>query len=313
MPRPCVSVFIPAYNCERFIGRTIESLQQQTFTNWEAIIVDDCSSDNTFNIISKFSQKDARIIVYQNEENIGMMGNWNRGVLLCQADYFAKLDGDDKWHPQALEEAVRVLDGNLNIGLVAANFVEIDENDEIKVGTEKKKPLFIKGAIFSAKDLVKRGTHLFETGISQQGVLLLRKKLFAETGLYQPYFWGDQELWFRVGVHYDSYWIESIRYYYRKWGNAVTNSHDDYQLASAQKGFYDCRKAIFDYYFQHGKLSRSEYQTFSKDNLFTYQIFLIYQARLQRHYGTFVKLLLKVFFLFPIKSLCFYTNRILKR
>ena len=101
--KPLVTVIMPAYNASQHIAQAIRSVQQQTVSDWEMIILDDCSSDATVRIVSEILQTDSRIHLYQNKENMGVAQSRNRGLDLCRSDYVAFLDSDDIWHPEKLE------------------------------------------------------------------------------------------------------------------------------------------------------------------------------------------------------------------
>ncbi|WP_232294199.1 glycosyltransferase family 2 protein [Syntrophaceticus schinkii] len=105
-----VSVITPTYNHEKYIGQCIESVLEQTFTNWEMIIIDDGSTDNTQKIISKY--RDARIkYIYQ--KNIGpyrLGETYNKALSLSKGDLIAILEGDDIWPPDKLEKQISVFD-----------------------------------------------------------------------------------------------------------------------------------------------------------------------------------------------------------
>lgn len=117
-PKPKVSIITPAYNAEALVGRTIQSVIDQTFEQWELIIVDDCSTDNTRGVVKSWCAGDSRIRLIALEENFGgPAGPRNVGVANAEADYVAFLDADDIWHPQKLEVQLAVLDRN------AADFV----------------------------------------------------------------------------------------------------------------------------------------------------------------------------------------------
>ncbi len=121
-----VSVMMPVYNRERYVGEAIESILSQTFTNFELIIVDDGSTDNSLNIINSFSDK--RIRVYQNDQNSGIGYTRNRLLELSKGQYLAVLDSDDVAFPNRLEEQVSFLDANEDYGLVGSWAELIDEN-----------------------------------------------------------------------------------------------------------------------------------------------------------------------------------------
>ena len=103
---PLVSVIMPAHNAERFLEEAIQSVISQTVTDWELLVIDDCSSDNTRQIAAEFSQKDPRIRLLANEQNMGVAKTRNRGLDLCSGQYVALLDSDDYWKPQLLEKMI---------------------------------------------------------------------------------------------------------------------------------------------------------------------------------------------------------------
>lgn len=100
---PMVSVIMPAYNAGRYIAKSIQSVQNQTVSDWELIVLDDCSADTTVQVVTQLAQKDPRIRLYQNQENLGVARSRNRGLDLCCGEYVAFLDSDDSWYPEKLE------------------------------------------------------------------------------------------------------------------------------------------------------------------------------------------------------------------
>ncbi len=107
--RPFVSIIMPAYNSERYIEEAIHSIQSQTFDNFELIVVDDCSSDSTCDIVEQMAQSDKRISLLRNEKNSGTACSRNRALDSCRGDYIAFLDSDDVWHPDKLASQIERL------------------------------------------------------------------------------------------------------------------------------------------------------------------------------------------------------------
>ncbi len=103
---PLVSVIIPAYNAERYIKETIQSVQNQTFHSWEIIVIDDCSQDATCFVITQIMANDARIQLVKNVVNLGAAASRNKGVSLAKGKYIAFLDADDVWFPEKLEKTL---------------------------------------------------------------------------------------------------------------------------------------------------------------------------------------------------------------
>lgn len=101
---PLVSVIMPAYNAEPFIEEAIASVIAQTVADWELIVIDDCSTDDTVQIVSAFVRQDPRIQLLTNASNMGVAKTRNRGLELCRGQYVALLDSDDYWKPRFLEK-----------------------------------------------------------------------------------------------------------------------------------------------------------------------------------------------------------------
>lgn len=109
MDKPKVSVLIPVYNRRDLISETVNSVLNQTFQNFEIIIVDNQSTDNTYQVCLDLAKTDPRIKVYQNEENIGPVKNWQRCLELAQCEYVKILFSDDLIHPNFLEKTITYL------------------------------------------------------------------------------------------------------------------------------------------------------------------------------------------------------------
>lgn len=104
MTNPIVSIITPAYNAENFICETIQSILQQTYKDWELLIVDDCSTDNTHILAKDYAEQDARIRVLRPKKNGGVAAARNFGLEHAKGDYIAFLDSDDLWKPEKLEK-----------------------------------------------------------------------------------------------------------------------------------------------------------------------------------------------------------------
>lgn len=100
---PLISIIMPAYNAARFIEVAIRSVISQTITDWELLVLDDGSSDDTLVIAQRLALEDNRIRVVPNKNNMGVAKTRNHGFELCRGEYVALLDSDDYWHPEKLE------------------------------------------------------------------------------------------------------------------------------------------------------------------------------------------------------------------
>ena len=124
-----ISVITPTYNCSKFIGRTIESVLAQSYKNWEMIIVDDCSTDDTRDIVAKYCEKDNRITYFCLKYNSGAAVARTKAMELANGDYMAFLDSDDLWTDDKLEKQLRYMNSN-KINFSCTAYEQIDEDDK---------------------------------------------------------------------------------------------------------------------------------------------------------------------------------------
>jgi glycosyltransferase involved in cell wall biosynthesis len=146
---PAVSVILPAYNCEKFIGKAIQSVLQQTFTDFDLIIINDGSTDNTETIIHEFD--DQRIIYLKNSNNQGLIYTLNKAITHANGKYIARMDADDICLRDRLAKQKAFLDQNEDITVIASTIEFINEQEE-KTGIweldrQTITPAQIKGAI----------------------------------------------------------------------------------------------------------------------------------------------------------------------
>lgn len=128
MKQAKVSIIVPTYNSERFLRRAIDSIVNQTFRDWELIIVDDASTDGTKKIISDYCRKDKRMKAVFSEENSGSGARpINKGLEIAQGELIAFLESDDEWLPQKLEKQLEFLDDLNRESVVGCNFFEVTE------------------------------------------------------------------------------------------------------------------------------------------------------------------------------------------
>lgn len=124
-----VSIITPTYNCGSFISETIESVLAQTYANWEMIIVDDCSTDDTKGLVKKYSDRDNRIKYHCLEKNSGAAVARNRALELAKGRWIAFLDSDDLWNEDKLEKQLKFMTDN-DISFSYHEYTEIDEEGE---------------------------------------------------------------------------------------------------------------------------------------------------------------------------------------
>jgi teichuronic acid biosynthesis glycosyltransferase TuaG len=131
---PLISIVTPTYNSERYILDVINSVKSQTYSNWEMMIVDDCSSDNTRELLRKETEKDSRIKVHFLEENSGAAVARNTALQYAEGKYIAFLDSDDQWMPNKLEKQLEFMEKNgYAFSFTQYSLMDQDGNDLNKV------------------------------------------------------------------------------------------------------------------------------------------------------------------------------------
>lgn len=125
MPR--VSVIIPSFNCGDYLGRAIDSVCAQTYADYEILVIDDGSTDDTKDVIEPYGQK----VTYLYQQNQGVSAARNHAIGKASGELFAYLDADDLWYPEKLERQVAFLDANQECGMVHSEMSVINEQDEI--------------------------------------------------------------------------------------------------------------------------------------------------------------------------------------
>jgi glycosyltransferase involved in cell wall biosynthesis len=135
---PKVSVVIPSYNSSQFIKTALKSIITQSYENWEALVIDDASTDDSMDVVDFFSTKDSRIRLITSRKNRGPALSRNKGIYHAYGQYIAFLDADDTWLPTKLEQQVAFLQKS-DLPLTFSSYHLIDDNDNI-LGTRKIKP-----------------------------------------------------------------------------------------------------------------------------------------------------------------------------
>ena len=129
MDKEKVSIIVPMYNAEKFIGKTIESVLSQTYENWEMLIMNDVSTDNSLAVVNEFAKKDDRIMIVNTEKNMGVVKGRNHLIDLAIGKFIAFLDADDYWHSQKLEKQIQFMKEK-NAGISCTEYTRVKENGE---------------------------------------------------------------------------------------------------------------------------------------------------------------------------------------
>ena len=129
MTNELVSIIMPSYNCGQYVEESLRSVQAQTYQNWELIFVDDCSTDDTIQIINSFRADDKRIRLFQNKTNLGAAMSRNHALQEAKGRWIAFLDSDDLWEPTKLEKQIAFME-NYECDFTYTSYKEIDENSK---------------------------------------------------------------------------------------------------------------------------------------------------------------------------------------
>lgn len=171
-----ISVIIPVYNRENYIEETLLSVLEQTYKNFEVILVDDGSTDRSQDIIKKYAEQDSRI-VYIYQENNGVSSARNKGLDYALGQYIMFLDSDDLWEDSTLHKCINIIENNYNVDLVYFGYKEFDNQKVVEVSTKfatedlledylKNKVKINTNCFFINKDLIDRNNLRFTEGIN---------------------------------------------------------------------------------------------------------------------------------------------------
>ena len=204
MKKGLVSIITPVYNGEEFLNRSIKSVLDQTYQNWELLLIDDGSDDDSVNIIESYLL-DKRIRLLKNKSNSGISATRNKGIRNSNGEYIALLDQDDEWFPEKLQKQVQVFNSLDNsFGLVYSNIEVRFDNGKI---TERKLNIAPKSQIDENLKLI-----LLNNLISSPTVLL-KKTVLDDVGLFDESIqWGgdDYDLWIRIAHKYKFGYIDEV-------------------------------------------------------------------------------------------------------
>ena len=216
---PKVSICIPNYNYGNYIGDAIQSVLDQSFTDFELIIVDNCSTDDSENVIQKFTDK--RIKYFKNETNIGAIRNCNKCVSIAQGEYIFILHSDDELMPNMLEKYVQKLDDNPNVGLVCSSYIAKTDTDNIIVASSNND--YIANGIDEFKKHIAKGYLVWAT-------MMTRRECYETIGLYDEnmQYAVDGDMIVRILLQYDLAYISKPMICRTSHGDSWGNSYNDY-------------------------------------------------------------------------------------
>ncbi|MDR3593876.1 glycosyltransferase [Clostridium sp.] len=212
MNKPMVTVLMSVYNGEKFLEEAIESILNQTFSDFEFLIINDGSTDNSVKIIESF--EDSRIRLINNEKNLKLIASLNKGVSLAKGKYIARMDCDDISMPDRLEKEVKFLESNQEYGLVGTWYTVIDGE-----GVEKYNRSYP-----SNNELIKLFLSL--NCPLAHGSIMGKTELFKQNayGSKEHYAVEDYELWVRMAKTTKIHNIPEYLFKYRIYGESFSDS-----------------------------------------------------------------------------------------
>lgn len=205
-----VSIILPVYNGEKYLALAIESILQQTYSNFELIIIDDCSTDKSNQIAKSYMKIDSRIKVYKNKKNKKLPKTLNYGFHLAIGDLFTWTSDDNILKPEAIEEMVNVFEKKSDIDFVYADIIPIDTKGNI----DKRYKKYLNGEI---EDI-----YVFNPILA---CFLYKRKIHDKLGGYNPnlFLCEDYDFWIRTYEHgFYMYHLKKKIYFYRMHSDSLS-------------------------------------------------------------------------------------------
>jgi len=234
---PLVSVLMTAYNSEKFIEEAIESVLASNFSNFELIVVDDCSKDNTRAIVQGFALKDERLKLHINENNLGDYPNRNKAASLAKGKYIKYLDSDDIMYPHCLDVMIAAMEMFPEAGFGLSSM------------PDPYKPYPI---LLNSKEAYLENFNGYGHFLRAPGSGIIKLDAFNKVGGFSgERMIGDADLWYKMAMYYPLVKMSTYLYWDRQ--------HENQERRSAYaKQYPKLQKMILDRYFNHPDCPLSE-------------------------------------------------------
>lgn len=208
---PKISVLMPAYNTEKYVNEAIESILQQTFNDFELIIIDDCSTDNTWDVIQEYSKKDGRISIHRNEKNSGISSTRNKLISLAKGNYIVWQDSDDISLPTRMEKQYKLMEENPAVGICGGYLQFFNNQGNLSIRK------------YAATDALLRKNIFRFSPVAQPGAIV-RKKALIETGFFSTELEAAEDLAvsFQIGSKYQFANLQEVVLKYREHSDGTT-------------------------------------------------------------------------------------------
>lgn len=220
--KPLVSIILPVYNGEEFLRTSLDSCIAQTYTNWELILVDDCSNDSTPDIAREYEKRDSRIHYYRNDTNLRLPRNLNRGFSMANGKYLTWTSDDNYYRPTAIEKMVHHLETTEN-EFVFTRYSIIDAQ----------------GKELSQTVIPKDYRHAIWDDNFVGACFLYSRKVYKMIGEYDPnlFLCEDYDYWLRIFAQFPVGCLEENLYAYRKHDKSLTAKNLKGQYQAMEKAF----------------------------------------------------------------------------
>lgn len=260
MNKPLISVILPVYNAELYVSESIQSVLNQSFSDFELIILNDGSTDGSERVILEFQDK--RIKYVKNETNLKLIDTLNLGLKLVQGKYIARMDADDIAFPDRFEKQITFLEKNPDYGLVGS-FAECfgDTNGIMKYVEEDQD---IRFALLTHNPFIHSTIMVRSTVLKENNLAYKKDKLHVE----------DYDLWIQLLAFTKAKLIPECLIKYRVHENQVSNVHREMQKLNAE----NLQKAYFNFVFK-GISNLYEMRSIFYDKFFNEQILLFVENR----------------------------------
>jgi glycosyltransferase involved in cell wall biosynthesis len=204
---PSVSVVLVTYNRGRLLARTLDTILAQTFRDFELIVCDDCSPDDTPEVVRRYQRLDSRIVYRRNERNLRMPENMNQGIRQARGEYIANLHDGDLYDPELLEKWKGALDGNPEAAFVFNQYGYITDDELIWHVEREELPEVFPGSRLLEGTYYKR----WRFGSPVWGTVMARRRLYEKEGYFDPrYGWiADVDMWLRLAEKYQVAYIDA--------------------------------------------------------------------------------------------------------
>lgn len=222
---PKVTILMPVYNGEKYLREAIESILNQSFADFELLVINDGSTDSSVKIIEAYS--DFRIRLVHNEKNLKLIATLNKGIDLARGEYIARMDCDDVSHPERLEKQVKFMDSHPEIGICSSWADYIDETGNVIGQLQNPTGDLLQKTFWRPSPII-------------HAACMAKSNLFRENKFDPEYCHAeDYELWLRLYEQTKFFNIDEYLYRIRFHGDRVSVQQREFQLKNSYRAFCD--------------------------------------------------------------------------